>query len=85
MKLNNTTGMCIFKIKVLLRMLNVLKMSKEKKKDFKYLTRLLYIRTQCEPPSKQSPPRLYKTNLLMLCNSKVAVCLEICTKHINAM
>jgi hypothetical protein len=32
MKLNNTTGMCIFKIKVLLRMLNVLKMSKEKKR-----------------------------------------------------
>jgi hypothetical protein len=46
---------------------------------------LFYIRTQCVPRSKHSPPQLYKTNLYMFCKAKVAVCSEIRTKHINAM
>jgi len=45
----------------------------------------LCIRTQSVPRCKHSPPRLYKTNLLMLCKAKVAVCCVIHTKHINAM
>jgi len=32
-----------------------------------------------------TPPRLHKTNLLMMCKAKFAVCSEIRTKHINAM
>ena len=38
---------------------------------------MFYVRTQCVPRCKHSPPRLYKTNLLMLCKAKVAVCCEI--------
>jgi len=37
------------------------------------------------PRSNHSPPRLYKTILLMLFRVKLAVCCEIHTKHINAM
>jgi len=46
---------------------------------------MFYISTQCVLRSKHSPPRLYKTNLLMLHKAKVAVCCEIRTKHINEM
>ena len=31
---------------------------------------MFYIRTQGVPRSKQSPPRLYKTNLLMSCKAQ---------------
>ena len=41
----------------------------------------LIIRTQRVPRCKHFPPRLYKTNLLMLCKAKVAVCSEIRTKY----
>ena len=43
---------------------------------------LFYIRTQVVPRSKRSPHRLYKTNLLILCQAKVAVCSEVRTKHV---
>jgi hypothetical protein len=46
---------------------------------------LFYMRTQFVPRSKHSPPRLYKTSHLMLYKSKVAVCSEIHTKHINTL
>jgi hypothetical protein len=52
---------------------------------FKKETYLFYVRTQCVPRCKHSPPRLYKTNLLMWCKAKVAVCSETYTKHIKAM
>jgi hypothetical protein len=42
-----------------------------------------YIRTQSVPRSKHSPPRFYKTNLIMFCKAKVAVCFEISTKYIT--
>jgi hypothetical protein len=48
-------------------------------------TCLLYIRTQCVPRCKHSPPRLYQTSLSVLYKAKVTVCSEIRTKHINAM
>ena len=44
-----------------------------------------YIRTQSVSALKHSPPRLYKTSLLMLCKAKAAVCYVIRAKHINAM
>ena len=46
---------------------------------------LFYIRNRCLPRSKYSQPLLHKTNLLMLCKAKVAVCSEIHTKHTYAM
>jgi hypothetical protein len=52
---------------------------------FKDQTRLFYARTQRVPRSKHSPPPLYKTNQLILCKAKVAVCSELHTKHINAV
>ena len=42
---------------------------------------MFYVRTHCVPRSKHSQPRLYKTNLLMLCKVRVAVCCEIRIKH----
>jgi hypothetical protein len=48
-------------------------------------TCLLYIRTQSVPRSKHTSPRLYKTNLLISCKVKAAVCSEIYTKHLNGM
>jgi hypothetical protein len=46
----------------------------------------LFYRTQFVPRSKHSPPRLYKTNLLMMYKANVAVFFsEIHTKHLNAM
>jgi hypothetical protein len=47
-------------------------------------TRLFYIRPQTVPLSKHCPPRLYKTNLLMLYKGEVAVCCKIHIKNINA-
>ena len=38
---------------------------------------LLHVRTQCLPRSKHPQPRLYETNLRMLCKAKVVVCCEI--------
>ena len=48
-----------------------------------FLQCLFYIRTRCVPCSRHSPPRLYETILLMLCQVKVAVCSEIRTKHLT--
>jgi hypothetical protein len=53
--------------------------------NFKDETCLFYIRTQYIPRSKHFPPWLHKTNLLMLCKAKVAVCSEIHTEPINTM
>jgi hypothetical protein len=47
--------------------------------------RVCFIRTQCVPHSKHSPPRLYRTNPLKLYKAKVAVSSENHTQHINAM
>ena len=44
-----------------------------------------FIRTQSAPRSKHSPPRLYRTNPLMLYKEKVAVCSKNHTQHINPM
>ena len=45
----------------------------------------LYLKPQSVPRCKHFPPRLYKTNQLILCKTKVAVCSEIRTEHINPM
>ena len=45
---------------------------------------LFYIRTQFVPRSKHYPPRLCKTNVLLLHMPKVAVCSEIYTKFVTA-
>ena len=42
---------------------------------------LLYIRNQSVLRSKHFPPRLKKTNQLMMYKVKVAVCSDIRTKH----
>jgi len=47
--------------------------------------KLFYMRPQGAPRSKQFPPRLCKTSLLMLRKAKVTVCSEIHTKNINAV
>jgi hypothetical protein len=52
---------------------------------FKYAACLFYIKTQCIPRCKHSPPRLYETDLLMSYKAKVAVSSEIHTEHINTM
>jgi len=44
-----------------------------------------FIRTQSVPQSKHSPPRLRRTNPLMLYTAKVAVCSENNTQHIKPM
>jgi len=41
----------------------------------------LYIRNQSVPRCKHFPPRLHKTNQLMMYKAKVAVCSQIHTKH----
>ena len=46
---------------------------------FKDETCLFYIRTECVPRRKHSPPQLHKTNPLMLYKAKVH------TEHLNAM
>jgi hypothetical protein len=43
------------------------------------------MRTQFVPHSKPSPPRLHKTDLLMLYKPKADVCSDIHTKHINTV
>ena len=53
--------------------------------SFKDETAVIYIRTQCVPRSKHSPPRLCETILLMLYKAKVAVCSEIYTEPIKTM
>jgi len=55
-----------------------------KLKPFKDEMCLFYIRTQFVPRSKHSPPRLCKTNVLMLYKPKVAVCSKIYTKFVTA-
>jgi hypothetical protein len=56
-------------------------LAKASVKDEAYL---FYIRTQCLPRCKHSPP-VIKTSLLMFYKVKVVFCSEIRTKHINAM
>ena len=46
-------------------------------------TCLFYLRIQCIPHSKQRPPLLHKTNLLMLHKAKVTVLSEIHTQRVN--
>ena len=43
-----------------------------------------YIRKQRVPRSKHSPPRLYKTYLLLSCTVRVALCSQIRTQHIKS-
>ena len=59
--------------------LNDMKVSPLEKK------RVYFIKTQSVPHSKHTPPRLYRTNPLMLYKAKVAVCSENYTQHIKSM
>lgn len=46
---------------------------------------LFYVRIHCVPRSTHCPPRLHKTNLLMLYEAIVAVCSQIPKQHMNTM
>ena len=59
--------------------LNDMKVSPLEKK------RVYFIKTQSVPHSKHTPPRLYRTNPLMLYKAKVAVCSVNYTQHIKSM